>query len=115
MTPSGFRRLALSLPETREASHMNHPDFRVGKRVFATLGYPDASWGMVNLTPIQQSQFVAAYPLVFVPVRGAWGVRGATNVKLKAATPAALRPALFEAWRNGAPASLAARHAAQSR
>ena len=85
---------------------MNHPDFRVGKRVFATLGYPSATWGMVKLTPLQQSQFVKAFPGTFVPVRGGWGLRGATNVSLRSATPTALRPALLEAWRNVAPAGV---------
>ena len=41
MTPDDFRRLALALPATVEASHGRHPDFRVGNRIFATLGYPD--------------------------------------------------------------------------
>jgi hypothetical protein len=108
MNPAGFRKLALALPEAVECSHMNHPDFRVRKRVFATLGHPGPGWGMVKLTPIQQSQFVAAYPEVFVPVAGGWGLRGATSVNLRAATAAALRPAIFEAWRNVAPAGLSA-------
>jgi len=108
MTPAGFRRLALDLPGAAESAHMGHPDFRVGKRVFATLGYPGAAWGMVKLTPLQQSQFMQAFPKVFSPVPGGWGLRGATRVDLKAATVKALKPALFEAWRNHAPARLAA-------
>ncbi len=28
MTPNEFRKMALSLPETTEATHMDHPDFR---------------------------------------------------------------------------------------
>lgn len=111
MTPDAFRKLALGLPEVVESSHMNHPDFRVGKRVFATLGYPGPEWGMVKLTALQQSQFMAAFPSVFVPVPGKWGLGGSTNVRLKAATASALRPALFEAWRNVAPPALAAQSA----
>ena len=30
---------------------MNHPDFRVGGRIFATLGYPGPDWAAVALTP----------------------------------------------------------------
>src|SRR5262245_47259746 len=41
MTPADFRRLALGLPEASEVGHMGHPDFRVGGKIFATLGYPD--------------------------------------------------------------------------
>jgi hypothetical protein len=36
------------MPGAIEASHMGHPDFRVGKKVFATLGYPDAAFAMVE-------------------------------------------------------------------
>jgi hypothetical protein len=108
MTPDGFRKLALTLPQSHELLHHNHPDFRVSKRVFATLGYPDSSWGMVKLTPMQQVRFVALHPKVFVAVKGAWGARGSTNVKLSSATRAALWPALLDAWKNTASASVRA-------
>jgi hypothetical protein len=48
MTAAEFRRIALSLPQTNEAAHMGHPDFRVAGRIFATLGYPRSGWGMVK-------------------------------------------------------------------
>lgn len=54
MTVDGFRRLALSMPESSEVGHMGHPDFRVGGKIFATLGYPDRGWAVVKLTPEQQ-------------------------------------------------------------
>ena len=109
MTQDGFRKLALALPEAVEAAHMGHPDFRVRGKIFATLGAPDASWGMVKLTPEQQAAFVDTAPKVFTPVKGGWGLRGATNVRLGQATAAALRPALEVAWQNVAPRSLLAR------
>lgn len=109
MTPDGFRKLALALPEAEESAHMGHPDFRVRGKIFATLGAPDASFGMVKLTPEQQEGFVDFAPKVFVPVKGGWGLRGATNVRLGAATAATLRPALEVAWRNVAPPALAAK------
>ena len=40
MTPADFRKLALALPEAEERTHMNHPDFRVGGKIFATLAIP---------------------------------------------------------------------------
>ena len=106
MTAGGFRRIALSMPEAIEASHMGHPDFRVGKKIFATLGYPDAAWGMVKLTPEKQAALVAAQPKVFVPVAGGWGRNGSTNVRPKAASAAILKSALATAWRNVAPKGL---------
>lgn len=111
MTQDGFRKLALTLPEAEESSHLDHPDFRVRKRVFATLSYPDSSWGMVKLTPDQQARHVGRYPRVFVPVKGGWGARGATQVRLRTATRLALWPALRDAWQNRASKRLAAEHA----
>jgi hypothetical protein len=95
--------MALALPEAVEQAHMGHPDFRVKGKIFATLGYPDRLWAMVKLTPEQQTAFVESAPAIFVPVKGGWGLRGATNVRLAAATRRALGPALATAWRNVAP------------
>jgi hypothetical protein len=100
MTAAGFRRLALRLPEATEGSHMAHPDFRVRGKIFATLGYPDAGWGMVKLTPELQEALVNAEPGVFVPVKGAWGKKGATSVRLRAAKPKSVGLALEAAWRS---------------
>jgi hypothetical protein len=109
VTPATFRRLALSLPEAWESAHVGHPDDRVGKKIFATLGYPERSWGMVKLTPAQQQALVRAHPTVFLPVKGGWGLKGATNVQLRAATTAVLIPALELAWQSVAPLSLVKR------
>lgn len=106
MTPSEFRKLALSLPETEERAHMNHPDFRVAGKIFATLGYPDKTRGMVKLSPEDQHNFSKDYPEAFVPVKGAWGRKGATSVFLKAAKKEVLAKAIQSAWRNTAPPHL---------
>jgi len=100
MTAEGFRKLALSFPETVESRHMHHPDFRVRGKIFATLGYPNERWGMVKLTPAQQARFVIAHPDVFVPANGAWGRAGSTTVNLRAARKSVLLPALDTAWGN---------------
>ncbi|MGA7402343.1 MAG: MmcQ/YjbR family DNA-binding protein [Candidatus Sulfotelmatobacter sp.] len=107
MTTHDFRRLALALPEAIESAHMDHPDFRVRGKVFATLGHPAKGWGMVKLHPEQQHYFAKAEPEVFVPVKGAWGRRGATSVNLRAARKISLVRALRAAWRNTAPKRLA--------
>ena len=85
---------------------MAHPDFRVAGKIFATLGYPRAGWAMVALTPDQQELFVRTNPKAFAPVKGKWGVKGATNVVLRYAPKAAVREALSIAWRNKAPRQL---------
>jgi hypothetical protein len=110
MTAARFRKVALALPEAIEGAHQGHADFRVGTRVFATLGYPDDSWGMVKLTAEQQSMLVEAEPEVFRPVPGGWGKHGSTNVRLAKADQKTLQSALTMAWRNIAPKSLIAKH-----
>jgi hypothetical protein len=100
--------MALALPETEERSHMNHPDFRVAGKIFATLGYPDKTRGMVKLSPEQQHYLSKDYPDAFVPVKGVWGRRGATHVILKAASKETLRKAIQSAWQNTAPKHLGA-------
>lgn len=97
------------MPEATEVGHMGHPDFRLRGKIFATLGYPDAAWGMVKLTPEQQEAFVSAEPSVYSPIKGAWGRDGATGVLLRTAKARSLRLALTTAWRNVAPATLARR------
>lgn len=106
MTANNFRKLALSLPETEERQHMNHPDFRVAGKIFATLGYRDKTRGMVKLSPEDPHYFSKDHPDVFVPVKGAWGRRGATSVHLKAASQDILAKAIEAAWRNTAPKRL---------
>ena len=104
MTADQFRELALSLPGAAEASHMGHPDFRVGGKIFATLA---PVLGMVKLTPDQQGVFVRTEPAIFYPVKGTWGIRGATYVRLESAVEPSVRQALIAAWRNTAPKRLA--------
>ncbi len=109
MTASDFRKLALSFPEAVEHAHMDHPDFRVSGKIFATLGYFDKGWGMVKLFPDQQAEFVKAEPKIFVAAKGNWGERGATCVHLKGAKKTTLRKAMRDAWLNAAPKKLAAK------
>jgi hypothetical protein len=106
MTADEFRDLALSFPEAREDQHMGHPDFRVRKKIFASLA-PDDTWGMVKLTPAQQKSFCFADRKAFEPIAGAWGTRGCTKVNLAAADEPTVRQALAAAWRNTAPKKLA--------
>ncbi|MBR0846146.1 MmcQ/YjbR family DNA-binding protein [Bradyrhizobium diazoefficiens] len=108
MSTARFRRVALALPGVIEGAHHGHADFRVGKRVFASLGYPDDAWGMVKLTPEQQTLLVETEPEMFRPVPGAWGRNGSTNVRLAKADQVTLKSALTMAWRNVAPKSLLA-------
>ena len=104
MTEGEFRKIALSLPEAVEKSHVSHPDFRVkGGKIFATLGYPRDGFAVLVLTPEQQGELIGRYPEMFEPVKGGWGKRGSTQVLLKAARPEVVESAMKMAWSNAAP------------
>jgi len=101
-----FRHIALAFPGAEEGSHMVHADFRVGGKIFATLGFPDDAWGMAALSPEQQADFVLLAPEAFEPAEGAWGQAGATLVQLDSVADHLLEAALAAAWRKRAPAKL---------
>ena len=109
MTPAAFRKLALSFPEASEGAHGGHPDFRVGGKLFASLGYPDKTCATILLSPEEQDAFTQEDPDAFERVGGYWGSKGATTVHLKAAKTAPVKSALHAAWRRKAPKSLAAK------
>jgi len=109
VTPADFRRIALSLPDACEASHMAHPDFRVGGRIFATLGYPSNRFGVVMLSPRDQDLMIRDHPAIFARVKGSWGAAGATTVLLLQARKRQVSIALEVAWRKRAPKRLIAR------
>ena len=98
MTAGRFRKIALSMPEAIESSHMGHPDFRANGRIFATLS-EDMKWGMVKLAPEMQRELVVENPKMFEPVNGAWGAQGATRVMLKEVDEDALGRAMTEAYK----------------
>ncbi|MGH9734271.1 MAG: MmcQ/YjbR family DNA-binding protein [Candidatus Acidiferrales bacterium] len=106
VTPKEFRQIVLGLAEIEAKQHMGHPDFRVAGKIFATLGYPDKSSGMVKLTPLEQRMFMDAAPNAFCPCAGAWGRQGATSVKLSAVNKTTLRRAINSAWEFAAPKHL---------
>jgi hypothetical protein len=106
MTAAEFRRLALSLPEVVEGSHMGHADFRVAGKIFATLGYPSDGFGVVMLSPQDQDLIMRDHPTTFAPAAGKWGASGSTTVALRGASKRAVATALESAWRKRAPKRL---------
>ena len=100
MTIDEFRKMALEIPAAVERSHINHPDFRLAGKIFASLGVPSKDWGMVKLTREQQRAFIEKGPKVFKPCSGAWGRQGYTNVYLPAARTSIVRAALNAAVKN---------------
>jgi hypothetical protein len=103
-TEASFRRIALGMKDAVEGSHMGHPDFRVGGRIFSTIHH-DRAHGMVKLTPEQQEAFLREHPGTFAPESGAWGRAGCTRVTFDSVDEETLGDALTLAWQNTVRAS----------
>ena len=106
MTAEQFREMALSFPEAIEAAHMGHPDFRVGGKIFATLGYASEGRGVLLLSPDEQHEVIGQHPEMFESVPGGWGRRGSTQVILKQIARPVLEAAMRKAWQRKAPKRL---------
>ena len=109
MDADAFLALALGLPETRLGSHMGNPDIRVRGKIFAG---PAGSRGkaILKFTPEQQEMMCDAEPSIFASEDGYWGRVGWTRLVVEAADEATAESALWAAWRNVAPKSLAKAH-----
>jgi len=103
VTAAEFREIALSQPDAVESAHMNHPDFRIDGKIFATLGYPDHDHAVVVLSPDQQEGFIVEMPRAFSAVKGAWGKRGSTQIHLPSVEAEAVAEAIRLAWKRGRP------------
>jgi len=99
MSPEAFRQLALARPEASESAHLGTIDFRVGGKIFATLGGA-AGRPVVKLTPEEQDLLTAAAPTIFRPADGRWGRFGWTYLELSALDEATAQDALSRSWRN---------------
>ena len=97
MTPEGVRALVAGLPETEERAHHGHPDFRVRKKIFATL-WPDQCRSVLRLTCVEARALAAQHPDIYRVVSDrepcAW-----LSVQLERADPTEFQDLLEDAWR----------------
>jgi hypothetical protein len=100
MTPQEFRRIALSLPEAEETYRRGQWEFRLERRVFASLRGPGDSVAVVLLTVEQQSMLIHAWLRSFMAAPGGSGRLGETYVLLASANEEAVETALGAAWKN---------------
>jgi hypothetical protein len=98
VTPAQFKKIALSMPDAEEHSHMGHPDFRLpGKgKIFATL-QPEKGVALVKISLEQQAALVEHDPDTFV-LFGGWSKDGSTGIVLKNADPAVVKDLVREAF-----------------
>lgn len=98
MTAAEFREMALSFPEATESSHNGLADFRVGGKIFASLGYPNSDCAVVMLAAEDQALYIRLGQASFSPAAGAWGRQGCTVVRLPDSEAPLVRDALEDAW-----------------
>ena len=98
MTPEVFRSLALSLPGAEEKAHFGTPDFRVGNKIFATLG--GSGRPVLKLEREEQEVLMAAEPDIFTASPDRWGAVGWTHVALDRIDEATARDVLQRAYDN---------------
>jgi hypothetical protein len=105
VTPAQARRIFLEQPEAEEKSHMGHPDFRVGGKIFATL-WPDRNIAVVKLAIADATGALQVNPEALTLKY--WGKSPYLEVNLKRANAGLLRALARAAWRNTVPKKLLA-------
>ncbi len=103
ITIAQARKIALSMPEAVEAEHMNHPDFRVQNKIFATLR-PDDQISVVKIPVSDQTKLIEKHPKTF-SLNG-WSRQGYVNVHLQHVSATLFRELIHNSWRSVAPKSL---------
>lgn len=104
-----FVKIATSMPETVESSHMGTADFRVAKKIFATLK-PEQNRAVLKLSPELQQLLIETQPDSAVPVNGSWGEKGWTQIHLDQIENDHLERWMQRAWFITAPTKLQKAH-----
>jgi hypothetical protein len=96
MTADEVRAIALAQPGAVEGAHHNHPDFRVGKSIFATL-CPDECRSVLRLPEPFAASLEAEDPDTFKIVSHGGG-QGWTSVDLDRISEERFRPLMETAY-----------------
>jgi hypothetical protein len=102
ITAAQIRKLALSFPEAVESSHFDVKDFRVRKKIFATI-HPTGKTGvLLHIDPDQRAALAEQQ-------HDTYRLRGtALQVVFAKITVAAYKQLIEQAWRGTAPKKLVA-------
>lgn len=99
MTPEAFIAVASGLAMVKAKTVMGAVRLAVGGKTFATVGWPEAGWAVVKLTPADQ-QGLMTQTDALAPEPGKRGHRGVTLVRLRAIGDAVAGRVLLAAWRH---------------
>jgi hypothetical protein len=103
LTRDDVRRIALSMPESYEASHFDVQDFRVNKKIFCTI-HADQPRVVLKLDPEDQHNLLDGDAIQ--RIAGSWGGKGWTYVYFERLEPERLPELLRLAWATVAPKRL---------
>ena len=98
------RKIILSLPEAQEQQHHGHPDFRVRKKIFATL-WPDGKHAVVKVP--DPTVWSHCSPKTFST--NAWSKHGWTTINLEHVDAEMFRELVEDSWYAVAPKIVAAK------
>lgn len=104
VTETKAHAIALEMPEGVASSHHGTPDFRVNKKIYATI-HAGKGIMVLKLPREEQLALADADPDIF-DISDGWAKHGWTKVQLKLLTVARLRPLVRMAWENVAPKKL---------
>lgn len=107
MDREAFLKLALGLPEAASSSHLGTVDIRVRGKIFAQPPGRQSGMAIIKLTSEQQDMLCSLQPDLYKPEAGHRGRAGWTRLALEMADDQTVLGALWTAWRNVAPKSLA--------
>lgn len=105
LTEADVRRIALALPQSVEAPHFETASFRVGKKIFCTLGAASDRI-VLKFDPEDQANLILDAPDALTPVPGAWGRKGWTHAAYGGLSEARLEMLMRLAWATVAPKRL---------
>jgi hypothetical protein len=113
LTPERVRELVARLPGAQEGAHHGHPDFRVQKKIFATLSEAEDR-AALRLTQLEARELAQRQPRAFRLVSDrepyAW-----VSVLLEEVAEDEFGDLLEEAWRQRAPQDVVVRYAADQK
>ena len=97
ISPAKVRELVASLPGAVESAHHGHPDFRVQKKIFATLSEAEDR-AALRLTQLEARELAARQPATFrlVSDREPYAY---VSVRLDAVAEEEFADLLDEAWK----------------
>lgn len=99
MTPDAFLALASGLAMVKAKTVMGAVRLAVSGKTFATVGWPEAGWAVVKLTPTDQKVLASASAGV-TPEPGGRGRNGVTLLHLRDVGEDCARSVLVAAWRH---------------